>query len=47
MQMSAGFFIFSRGAEVEIVTLTNARLFDVNDLGFGTTILGKTNEIKM
>lgn len=46
MQMSAGFFIFSRGAEVEIVTLTNARLFDVNDLGFGTTVLGKTKRNK-
>jgi hypothetical protein len=46
MQMSAGFFIFSRGTEVEIVTLTNARLFDVNDLGFGTTILGKTKRNK-
>lgn len=44
--MSAGFFIFSRGAEVEIVTLTNARIFDVNNLGFGTTVLGKTKRNK-
>jgi hypothetical protein len=46
MQISAGFFIFSKGAEVEIVTLTNARLFDVHNLGFGTTVLGKTKRNK-
>ena len=45
-QMSAGFFIFTRGAETEIVTLTNKNLFDVNDLGFGTTILGTTTRNK-
>lgn len=46
MQMSAGFFIFSRGAEVEIVTLTNTKLFDTHNLGFGTTLLGKTKRNK-
>lgn len=45
-QMSAGFFIFTRGVETEIITLTNKNLFDINDLGFGTTILGTTTRNK-
>lgn len=44
---SAGIFIFTRGAETEIITVTNELLFNLGvNLPFGTTILGKTTRNK-
>lgn len=47
MLASAGIFIFTRGAETEIITVTNELLFNIGvDLPFGSTILGKTTRDK-
>ena len=46
-QISAGFFIFTRGAETEIVMITNLALFNIEvSLPFGKTLLGKTTRDK-
>lgn len=43
---SFGIFEFERDGDIEIVVITNDSLFNTRNLGFGTTLLGKTTKDK-